>query len=168
MNSLKEILSNYLYFAIIFAIFLVTLVITLFVLSKKGSKKSVYLSGLFMNYSNAQTFALTLILLNFLLLVYTLIFKLELTMAFGLVSLLMIIISFSVLKNAKNLLINFGINIVNIALIYLANLTNTLRIEHGDFSYLILQIVLNIFAILFYIFTTCKFIKNIRGKGEYL
>lgn len=168
MNNLKEILNNYLYFAIIFAVFLVALVITLLILNKKGSKKSIYLSGLFMNYSNMQTWALTLILINFLLLIYTLIFKLELTMAFALVCLSLIIISFALLKNAKNLLINFCINGVNIAIIYLANLVNTLRIENNNVSYLVLQIVLNVFAILFYTFTTCKFIKNIRGKGAYL
>ncbi|MBQ6840939.1 MAG: hypothetical protein IJO63_02335 [Bacilli bacterium] len=168
MNSLKDILSNYLYFAIVFAVFLVALVITLLIMSKKGSKKSIYLSGLFMNYTNKQTMALTLIILNFLLLGYTLILKIDLTMAFILVSLFMIILAFAILKNAKYLLINSFINGVNIALIYLANLVNVLRIEHGDFSYLILQIAMNVFAILFYIFTTFKFIKNIRGKGEFI
>ena len=168
MSSLKHVLSDYLYFAIIFAVFLVTLVITLLVLNKKGSKKSIYLSGLFMNYTNMQTLALTLILINFLLLGYTLIFKVELTRALILICLFIIMLSFGVLKNAKALLINSVINSVNIALIYLANLVNVLRIEHGQITYLILQIVMNVFAILFYIFTTCKFIKNIRGKGDFL
>lgn len=168
MSNLKEILSNYLYFAIIFAVFLVALVITLLILNKKGSMKSVYLSGLFMNYTNSQILALTLIIMNFLLLVYTLIFKIDITMAFGLVCLLLIITSFAVLKNAKELLISTGINGVNIALVYLANLVNAIRIENGGALYLILQIVMNVFGILFYIFTTIKFIKGIRGKGEFV
>lgn len=168
MNNLKEILNNYLYFAIIFAIFLVILVIVLLVMSKKGTKKSIYLSGLFMNYSNVQVFALSLILINFLLLVYTLIFKLELTKGYILISLFMIMLAFGILKNAKNLLINGLINGVNLGLLYLANLVNVLRIEQGNSMYLVLQIAMNIFGILFYIFTTCKFIKNIRGKGEFV
>ncbi|MBE6155806.1 MAG: hypothetical protein E7164_03510 [Firmicutes bacterium] len=168
MNNLKEILSDYLYFAIIFALFLVALVITLLVLNKKGSKKSIYLSGLFMNYSNVQILSLTFIIINFLLLVYTLIFKVDLTRSLVLVCLLLIMLSFILLKKAKIMLINSVINGVNIGVIYLANLVNLLRLESNDFTYLILQIVMNIFAILFYLFTTCKFIKNIRGKGEFL
>ena len=121
-----------------------------------------------MNYTDKQIFSLALILLNFLLITYTLIFKVNLSMALILVCLLMIITSFAILKNAKELLINTAVNGVNISLIYLANLVNTLRIEHGDFTYLILQIIMNVFAILFYIFTTFKFIKNIRGKGEFI
>ena len=168
MNNLKEVLSNYLYFAIVFAVFLVILVITLLIMNKKGSKRSIYLSGLFMNYTDKQIFSLALILLNFLLITYTLVFKVDLSMALILVCLLMIITSFAILKNAKELLINTTINGVNISLIYLANLVNTLRIEHGDFTYLVLQIIMNVFAILFYILTTFKFIKNIRGKGEFV
>lgn len=168
MNNLKEILNNYLYFAIIFALFLVALVITLLVMSKKGTKKSIYLSGLFMNYSNVQTFSLSLILINFLLLIYTLIFKLELTKGYILISLFIILLAFGILKNAKHLLINGIINGVNLGLLYLANLVNVLRVEQGGGVYLALQIAMNIFGILFYIFTTFKFVKNIRGKGDFL
>ena len=168
MNNLKDILSDYLYFAIVFAVFLVTLVVTLLILNKKGSKKSIYLSGLFMNYSNMQILSLTLILINFLLLVYTLLFKIDLSMPLILICLFIIMLSFGILKNAKDLLINSCINGVNIGLIYLANLVNVLRLENSEVTYLILQIVMNVFAVLFYIFTTCKFIKNIRGKGEFL
>jgi len=166
MNNLKEILNDYLYFAIIFAIFLVILVTMLLVMSKKGSKKSIYLSGLFMNYKNNEVFALSLILINFLLLVYTLIFKITLTTGYILISLFIIMLAYLILKNAKYLLINGVINGVNVALLYLANLVNTLRIENGNGVYLALQIAMNVFGILFYIFTTFKFIRNIRGKGE--
>lgn len=168
MNNLKEILSDYLYFAIVFAVFLVILVFALLIMSKKGSRKSIYLSGLFMNYKNSEVFALSLILINFLLLVYTLVFKVKLTIGYILVSLFIIMLAYLILKGFKYVLINGAINGVNLGLLYLANLVDTLRVENVGGVYLALQIAMNVFGILFYIFTTFKFIRNIRGKGDFI
>ena len=164
MSSLKEILNNYLYFGLIFGIFLIFLTIVLLVISKNKNKKNIYLTGLLIDMDNKQIMALSLILLNYLLLIYTLIFKVTLTISFALVSLFIILLSFIINMKAKHMLINGTINIVNISLIYLANLINTVRLDNLGFTYLILQIVMNIFGILFYTFTTIKFIKNLKGE----
>ena len=164
MSSLKEILHNYLYLGIIFAIFLIFLVIFVLLTSKKKGKKNIYLTGLLIDMDNKQIFALALILINFLLLIYTLIFKINLTTSLILVSIFIILLAFIINNKAKYMLINGTINLVNISIIYLANLVNTLRVDNTGFTYLLLQIVLNIFGILFYIFTTFKFIKNLKGE----
>lgn len=164
MNNLREILQSYLFFGVIFAIFLVILVILILFLNKKGSSKSVYLYGLLMDFNNKQIFALTLILMNFLLMIYTLVMKINLTIAYGIISMLLILISFLIIKRYKYMLINGGVNLINIALIYFANLVNVLRVDNSSNLYLILQILVNIFGLLFYLFSTFKFINNIRGK----
>lgn len=164
MNNIIEYLKSYLYFGVIFAIFLVILVIIILIWNKKGSSKSIYLYGLFMDYKNNQVLALTLILMNFLLMIYTLIMKINLTVAYSIISILLVLISFLVLKRYKYLLINSGINFINIGLIYFANLVNTLRIDNPGALYLTLQILVNVFGLFFYMFSTFKFILNIRGK----
>lgn len=165
MDNLRMILEDYLYFAIIFAMFIIILFIIILVFNKKKTSKDIYLYGLLMDLNNFQIFSLTLILINFLIMIYTLIMKINITIAFCIISFLLILVSFIIIKKYKYALINSGVNIINIALIYFANLVNTLRIENTDKIYLILQIVVNIFGTLFYIFSTCKFINNIRGKG---
>ena len=137
MNELREVLNSYLYFGVVFAVFLVALAfITVFVSGKK-KRKSFYLFGLLLDFNNKQIFALSLIIINFLLLVYTLIFKIKLSISFSLISLLLILISFAVLKKAGYLLINGTINVVNLGYIYLANLVNSLRLENTTGSYIL-------------------------------
>ena len=163
MNELREVLNSYLYFGVVFAVFLVALAfITVFVSGKK-KRKSFYLFGLLLDFNNKQIFALSLIIINFLLLVYTLIFKIKLSISFSLISLLLILISFAVLKKAGYLLINGTINVVNLGYIYLANLVNSLRLENTTGSY-ILEIMINVLGLLFYLFTSLKFFRNIQGK----
>lgn len=166
MTNLKEILQNYLFFGVIFAIFLVALVIFLLVFNNKEKKRSIFLYGLLMNMKNTEIFSLCLILINFLLLVYTLIMKIELTLSYAIISMVTIITAFAIIKKGKHLFINSIINMVNIALVYLANLVNTLRLDNPGTTYLILQIAMNVFGMFFYIFATLKFIKNIRNKGD--
>ncbi|MBR4230579.1 MAG: hypothetical protein IKR74_00245 [Bacilli bacterium] len=163
MNELREVLNSYLYFGVVFAVFLVFLAYVLLFVSGKKKRKSYYLFGLLLDFSNGQVLALSLIIINFLLLVYTLLFKIKLSISFALVSLLLILIAFAVIKSAKYLLINGTINLVNLGYIYLANLVNTLRLENTAGSY-ILQIMINVLGVLFYLFTSLKFFRNIQGK----
>lgn len=163
MNDLKEVLNSYLYFGVIFAIFLVILAFFILFVSGKKKRKSYYLFGLLLDFDNKQIFALSLIVINFLLLVYTLLFKIKLSISFILVSLFLILLAYAVLKNAKYMLINGIINLVNLGYIYLANLVNTLRIEKTAGSY-VLQILINILGVFFYLFTSLKFFRNIQGK----
>ena len=166
MNNLREVLNSYLYFGIVFAIFLVALAyVTLFV-SRKRKRKSFYLFGLLLDFNNKQVLALSFLIINYLLLVYTLLFKIKLSLSFGLVSSFLVLSSFAVLKNAKYVLFNGGINLINIGLIYLANLINTLRLENTGAPYYILQVLINAFGFLFYSFTSLKFFRNIQGKDE--
>ena len=163
MSELREVLNSYLYFGVVFAIFLVALAYLILFVSGKKKRKSFYLFGLLLDFNNKQIFALSLIIINFLLLVYTLIFKIKLSISFSLISLLLILISFAVLKKAGYLLINGTINVVNLGYIYLANLVNSLRLENTTGSY-ILQIMINVLGLLFYLFTSLKFFRNIQGK----
>lgn len=164
MSELKEVLSSYLYFGVIFAIFLVILAYLILFVSSKKKRKSYYLFGLLIGFDNKQILALTLIIINYLLLVYTLLFKVKLSLSFGLVSLFLILLSFVFLKKYLFVLVNGGINLVNIGLIYLANQINTLRLDNPDQLYYLLQIAINVFGILFYTFTSLKFFRNIQEK----
>lgn len=161
-----ELLKKYLYFIVIFAVFLVFIIaLTLFI--KHKNKTNYYLYGLLMNMKNNEIFALSLIALNFIFLSYILIFKIELNLAIILVSLILIITSFALVLKPKSLIIDLLINFVNLAVIYLANLINTLKLNQESAKiYLFLQIIINVFGLFFYIFTHLKFLKDIR-KDSY-
>ena len=123
-----ELLKKYLYFIVIFAVFLVFIIaLTLFI--KRKNKTNYHLYGLLMNMKNNEIFALSLIALNFIFLSYILIFKIELNLAIILVSLILIITSFALVLKPKSLIIDLLINFVNLAVIYLANLINTLKLN---------------------------------------
>ena len=123
-----ELLKKYLYFIVIFAVFLVFIIaLTLFI--KHKNKTNYHLYGLLMNMKNNEIFALSLIALNFIFLSYILIFKIELNLAIILVSLILIITSFALVLKPKSLIIDLLINFVNLAVIYLANLINTLKLN---------------------------------------
>lgn len=161
-----ELLKKYLYFIVIFAVFLVFIIaLTLFI--KRKNKTNYHLYGLLMNMKNNEIFALSLIALNFIFLSYILIFKIELNLAIILVSLILIITSFALVLKPKSLIIDLLINFVNLAVIYLANLINTLKLNQESAKiYLFLQIIINVFGLFFYIFTHLKFLKDIR-KDSY-
>ena len=161
-----ELLKKYLYFIVIFAVFLVFIIaLTLFI--KHKNKTNYYLYGLLMNMKNNEIFALSLIALNFIFLSYILIFKIELNLAIILVSLILIITSFALVLKPKSIIIDLLINFVNLAVIYLANLINTLKLNQESAKiYLFLQIIINVFGLFFYIFTHLKFLKDIR-KDSY-
>lgn len=161
-----ELLKKYLYFIVIFAVFLVFIIaLTLFI--KHKTKTNYHLYGLLMNMKNNEIFALSLIALNFIFLSYILIFKIELNLAIILVSLILIITSFALVLKPKSLIIDLLINFVNLAVIYLANLINTLKLNQESTKiYLFLQIIINVFGLFFYIFTHLKFLKDIR-KDSY-
>ena len=161
-----ELLKKYLYFIVIYAVFLVFIFsLTLFI--KRKNKTNYHLYGLLMNMKNNEIFALSLIALNFIFLSYILIFKIELNLAIILVSLILIITSFALVLKPKSLIIDLLINFVNLAVIYLANLINTLKLNQESTKiYLFLQIIINVFGLFFYIFTHLKFLKDIR-KDSY-
>ena len=66
MENLKNIISDYLIFVIVFAVFLVVIYLLAFMFSKPGSKKSIYLYGLVLDYKTNELWALTLYVLNYL------------------------------------------------------------------------------------------------------
>lgn len=167
MTNLKTILFDYLYFIIVFAVFLVALFIFIIIINKKNSKNSIYLSGLLMNLKQNEILSLSIILINYLLLIYTMAMNIKLTYTIALIYVLLILISFVLVNNATALIINGIINTVNVGFIYLANLVNVLKHNNsGDIKYLLLQVLMMVFGILFYTFTTCKFIKDIRKKEK--
>ena len=91
----------------------------------------------------------------------------HLNLAIILVSLILIITSFALVLKPKSLIIDLLINFVNLAVIYLANLINTLKLNQESTKiYLFLQIIINVFGLFFYIFTHLKFLKDIR-KDSY-
>ena len=75
---------------------------------------------------------------------------------------MLIIISYLLVLKPGKLCINLVINLVNIAIIYLANLVDTLRIDNTNNIYFFLQIAVNLFGLFFYMFTSLKFVKDIR------
>ncbi len=159
---MKELLQKYLFLLVIFALFIVFIfALTLVIKNKKGS--NYYLYGLLMNMKTNEIYALSLITMNFVFLSYVLIFKIKLNLPITLLSTLIIMVAFSLIVKPKKLIINLLINFINIALIFLANLINTLKLDNIDNNiYLFLQIVINLFGLFFYIFTHLKFIKDIR------
>lgn len=167
---MKELLQKYLFLLVIFALFIVFIfALTLVIKNKKGS--NYYLYGLLMNMRTNEIYTLSLIAMNFVFLSYVLIFKIKLNLPIALISTLIIIIAFSLIVKPKKLIINLLINFINIALIFLANLINTLKLDNiNNNIYLFLQIVINLFGLFFYIFTHLKFIKDIRkdayGKNK--
>lgn len=169
MTNLKEILNNYLLLIVVFAVILVVIAAVILLFNKFSFKKKIYLYGLLMDLKNNEIFALTLIIVNFLLLCYVLIMKLPLSPAIAILSFLLVFIAFVLVKSFINILVNSVINGVSIGLIYLANLVNQLRLASNSKAYLVLQIGVNVFGLLFYIFTMIKFVRNIRytgGKSE--
>lgn len=159
---MKELLQKYLFLLVIFALFIVFIfALTLVIKNKKGS--NYYLYGLLMNMKTNEIYTLSLIAMNFVFLSYVLIFKIKLNLPIALISTLIIMIAFSLIVKPKKLIINLVINFINIALIFLANLINTLKLDNiNNNIYLFLQIVINLFGLFFYIFTHLKFIKDIR------
>ena len=159
---MKELLQKYLFLLVIFALFIVFIfALTLVIKNKKGT--NYYLYGLLMNMKTNEIYTLSLIAMNFVFLSYVLIFKIKLNLPIALISTLIIIIAFSLIVKPKKLIINLLINFINIALIFLANLINTLKLDNiNNNIYLFLQIVINLFGLFFYIFTHLKFIKDIR------
>lgn len=159
---MKELLQKYLFLLVIFALFIVFIfALTLVIKNKKGS--NYYLYGLLMNMKTNEIYTLCLIAMNFVFLSYVLIFKIKLNLPIALISTLIIMIAFSLIVKPKKLIINLLINFINIALIFLANLINTLKLDNiNNNIYLFLQIVINLFGLFFYIFTHLKFIKDIR------
>ena len=116
-----------------------------------------------MNMKTNEIYTLSLITMNFVFLSYVLIFKIKLNLPIALISTLIIMVAFSLIVKPKKLIINLLINFINIALIFLANLINTLKLDNiNNNIYLFLQIVINLFGLFFYIFTHLKFIKDIR------
>lgn len=159
---MKELLQKYLFLLVIFALFIVFIfTLTLIIKNKKGS--NYYLYGLLMNMKTNEIYTLSLITMNFVFLSYVLIFKIKLNLPIALISTLIIMVAFSLIVKPKKLIINLLINFINIALIFLANLINTLKLDNiNNNIYLFLQIVINLFGLFFYIFTHLKFIKDIR------
>ncbi len=159
---MKELLQKYLFLLVIFALFIVFIfALTLIIKNKKGS--NYYLYGLLMNMKTNEIYTLSLITMNFVFLSYVLIFKIKLNLPIALISTLIIMVAFSLIVKPKKLIINLLINFINIALIFLANLINTLKLDNiNNNIYLFLQIVINLFGLFFYIFTHLKFIKDIR------
>lgn len=166
MNNIREILQDYLLFVVLFAIFLVVFVMFLLLFNNSKNKKAIYFYGLLIDLKNTQIFALSCLLINSLFLIYTLVMKIALTKGIIIVSMILVLLAFILCKSIKYVIINGLINVVNLALIYFANLVNSLRLDNDTTTFYVLQIMTNIFGILFYIFTCLKFARNIHRKGE--
>ena len=103
----------------------------------------------------------------FLVIVFSLflvlIFKLDFSISFAVVSEILILLSFILVLKWKALFINLLINGVNVSTIYLANLINEIKLANTDnYIYFFLQVAINLFGLFFYMFTHLKFIKDIR------
>lgn len=156
-----KLFQKYLFFVIVFALFLVLIfALGLFLRNNKKSNYAFY--GTLMDLKNNEIFALALIIMNYLLLTYFLIFKIKFNIPFAIISVMLIIISYLLVLKPGKLCINLVINLVNIAIIYLANLVDTLRIDNTNNIYFFLQIAVNLFGLFFYMFTSLKFVKDIR------
>ena len=162
MESLKVILSKYLIFVIVFALCLVAIFAFTLYFGSKSTKKSIYLYGMFMEYKTPQIWALTLFIMQFLLLGYSLATKADLTKDLIIVCLLLTIIASVLTKDIINIIINIALEAVNLAIIYFGSLVNTLRVQTSN-NYLFLQIAIMFAGLLFYTFTTFIYIKNIRN-----
>ena len=166
MENLRAILSNYLIFVIVFALCIVVIFGFTIYYGSQSTKKSVYLYGLFLDYSTMQTWSLTLFIIQYLLLCYSLATKAELGTALIVVCITLTIIGSVLTKNILNIIINILIEGVNLAIIYFGSLVNSLRLQAENEKYLFLQIAIMFAGLLFYTFTTFIYIKNIRKKDK--
>ena len=166
MENLKAILSDYLIFVIVFALCLVGIICLALIYGSKSPKKSIYLYGMFIDYKNSHIWSLTLFIMQYLLLCYSLATKKELTLSLGIICMILIIIASILNKRILNIFINILIETVNLAIVYFGSLVDTLRNQAGETKYLFLQIAIMFAGLLFYTFTTFKFIKDIRRKDE--
>lgn len=166
MENLKTILSNYLIFVIVFALCLVVIFSFTLYYGSKSSKKSIYLYGMFMDYKTPQVWALTLYIMQFLLLSFFLVTKKELSIGLIIICMLFTIIASILSKSFINVIINTLLEGVNLAIIYFGSLVNTLRLQVGNNKYLFLQIAIMFAGLLFYVFTSFIYIKNIRKKDK--
>lgn len=164
MSSIREILQDYLLFVILFAIFLVVFVVFLLIVTRAKNKRKIYFYGFLLDLNNKQILAMSLIIINALFLIYTLVMKINLGVPIIIISMLMILTSYLIIGQYKYFLINGVINVVNIALIFLAGLINSLRLDSDSTLYYVLQVAMNVFGIFFYLFTALKFLKNIHKK----
>ena len=166
MENLKTILSNYLIFVIVFALCLVVIFSFTLYYGSKSSKKSIYLYGMFMDYKTPQVWALTLYIMQFLLLSFFLVTKKELSIGLIIICMIFTIVGSILSKNILNIIIHTVLEAVNLAIIYFGSLVNTLRLQVGNNKYLFLQISIMFAGLLFYIFTSFIYIKNIRKKDK--
>ncbi len=165
MENLRAIISNYLIFVIVFAICLVLIFVLALYYGSKSTKKSVYLYGMFIDYKTPQIWSLTLFIMQYLLLGFSLATKQPLTVALGVVCMTLTLIASILNKNIINILVNILIEGVNIAIIYFGYLVDTLRNQAGDNKYLFLQIAIMFTGLMFYTFTMFKYFKDIKRKG---
>ena len=166
MENLRAILSNYLIFVIVFALCLVVIFAFAVYFGSKSTKKSIYLYGMFMDYKTSHIWALTLFIMQYLLLGYSLATKAELSLALIIICAVCTIVASILTKNVINILMNIVLESINLAVIYFGSLVNTLRLQVGNNKYLFLQIAIMFAGLLFYTFTTFIYIKNIRKKEK--
>jgi hypothetical protein len=166
MENLKTILSNYLIFVIVFALCLVVIFAFTLYYGSKSAKKSIYLYGMFMDYKTPQIWALTMFIMQFLLLGFFLITKKELSIGLIVICMLFTIIGSILSKSIINVIMNTILEAVNLAIIYFGSLVNTLRVQVGNNKYLFLQIAIMFAGLLFYVFTTFIYVKNIRKRDK--
>ena len=158
--------QSYIFF-MSFALFAFVFIAILILLSrKKNNKLSRNLYGYFNKLNTKSIYALSLLFVNFFLLSFLLIMKINLNYFYIGISILLIVIAFILNNNAFSLIINTFINLINIAIVYLGSLVNVLRIDNNAPVFYILQIFMNVLGLLFFIFTTMKFMKNLNRKDK--
>lgn len=160
-----DILKKYMYLILIFAVFFAISFMYLNNLLKKKKKKSYALKGLLLDLSKWDVLAMSFVLVNSVLLFYFLVFKLEINSALFICSNVFLIGSFILHRSLKNF-INIFINILNIAVIYLNTYIISLSNVLDRKIYLLTQISVNVFGILFFLFTMLYFIKSIALGGD--
>ena len=164
MEKLQAILSDYLIFVIVFALFLVLIFIFALYYGKKSAKKSVYLYGLFLDFKKSHIMSLTLFMMQYLLLCYFLATKKEVTLALCIICISFTLVASILNKNILNVIVNLVMEVVNILVVYFGSLVNTLRIQTDNKMYLILQITIIFTGLVFYTFTMTKYFVDIRKR----
>lgn len=165
MSDLVAGFKKYLFLIIIFAVFICIIFGYILFTTRKNGRKNIPMRGLLMDLTTGNIWALSLISINFIFLSFLLVFKYELSLGIIIISMLLVLVSFILCKNIKNIIVNTLINGISLGIIYLGLIVNGLELD-SNVLHFILKVAMNAFGLIFYMFILGKYIRNICYKEK--
>ena len=169
MNN-NEIIYNLVSFLIVGLIFMASLAITFKILLKKYSVDNgkIKFYGLFLGLNNKQILSFSMISLNYILLVYSLLTFNNINIILIAISSVLVILSDIILKNYPKGLLNILYEVISLLTIFVNNLLFNYISEQESILVIICIIFVIILAVLFYSFVLFKSLNNIIIKDKFI